>query len=136
MSESALFQCKFSFSRWPPLISLVVQDPNERAIGVSKPCCPACSELLAILSDDDDSNNGFVVHGCHITVLPMELPSWLPVPVLQAMVARFKGHLRVALIGLSETYSPPKVSPLRSTVSDDIYAGDVNRPSLLPCSTL
>lgn len=73
---------------------------------MSKPCCPACSELLAILSGDD--NYSFAIGGCHSKIFPVQLPPWLPVPVLQAMVARFKGHLQVALVELSEVYLLPQ----------------------------
>lgn len=67
-------------------------------IAMPKPCCPACWELLDVL--DDDGNGDFGICGHHDTVFPVELPSWLPVPVLRQMVTRFKGRLHDVLVTL------------------------------------
>jgi len=103
---------------------------------VSKPCCLACLELLAVLNDG--GNDSVAVRGCHGTVFPMELPSWLPVAVLQEMVTRFKGHLFSALKELLMIHSRPKVSPLiqhaNHTYTDN--PGSKNHPPLLQYSTL
>lgn len=94
---------------------------------MSKPCCFACSELLAVLSDG--GNKCFTVRGFHGTVFPMELPSWLPIAVLQEMVTQFKGHLFSALKELSALHSQPR-GPLLIR-ANDTYTGSNNRPPLL-----
>jgi hypothetical protein len=60
-------------------------------ISVSKLCCPVCWELLKILNDDGPQLS---FPGCHPTIYPVELPEWLPPPIVDKMTGLFKGYLR------------------------------------------
>jgi hypothetical protein len=99
---------------------------------VSKPCCAACAELLTVLSGDGD--HSFAVRACDNAVVPTELPSWLPVPLQQEMVTRFKGHLRIALMELLEAHARPwaRVSLLQHADHTNKAVSSKMCPSLLP----
>jgi hypothetical protein len=62
----------------------------SRGVGVSKNCCPVCSEVLDIWHDPDHQ---FRVRGRHPTIYPVELPPWLPNRILSSLVSRFRTHL-------------------------------------------
>jgi hypothetical protein len=73
-----------------------VQPPLDvTGFAISKLCCPICWELLQILRG---SSHSFMVRGYHTSFYPVELPSWLPVFVLEDMVRRFEEHLRRELV--------------------------------------
>jgi hypothetical protein len=58
---------------------------------VSKLCCPACQEFLAVL--DGVAKEYFFVRGHHSTPSLSELPAWLPESIVLAMVNRFRIRL-------------------------------------------
>ena len=49
-----------------------IQCLNAKTVGVSKPCCPACWDLMVVLRDGQEDR--FTVRGRHSTVNPVELP--------------------------------------------------------------
>jgi len=66
---------------------------------VSKLCCPICWDLLAILRGHTSE---FEVQGHHSTLYTVELPHWLPINILQELVARFKETLHIELTRLMD----------------------------------
>jgi hypothetical protein len=81
---------------------------------VSKPCCPACWELLDILRDETDQ---FAVAGRHTTIYPVELPHWLPDTVLEKMLVRFNMILLDQLYILDREHKRKRAQTL-SELSD------------------
>jgi hypothetical protein len=77
-------------------VLLVVQASQDKAIGVSKWCCLFCWELVTILANREDV--AIYVRNCHYNVYAVDLPAWLPVEILNEMVAQFQKHLRAALV--------------------------------------
>ena len=73
------------------LIYVYIQSLDQQLVAVSKPCCPACWELMAVLRGD--KHDQFMVRSRHSTVYPLQLPPWLPLDVCQEMVNRFWNHL-------------------------------------------
>ena len=77
-------------------------------MAVTKPCCPVCWELMAVLRGD--AENQFLVRSGNPTVYPIELPPWLPQSACEQMVDRFQKHLCTQLESM--------VSMDRATKSD------------------
>jgi hypothetical protein len=84
-------------------------DPT--VVAVSRLCCPTCWEFLQVLKNGDKIQENLWVHGHHSTLLPVELPDWLPANVLQEMVLRYRRHLSDKLGWFSRLKGLPGVKP-------------------------
>lgn len=60
-------------------------------ISVSKLCCPVCWTILGILNEDEPLLS---FPGCHSTIYPVELPTWLPSHIEDEITKRFRELLR------------------------------------------
>jgi hypothetical protein len=49
-----------------------------------------CWELLQILNEDEPRLS---FTGCHPIIYPVELPKWLPSPIVDKMTKQFQAHL-------------------------------------------
>ena len=63
-------------------------------ISVSKLCCPVCWTILGILNEDEPLLS---FPGCHSTIYPVELPTWLPSHIEDEITKRFRDLLRQEL---------------------------------------
>lgn len=83
----------------------MVQQLNNARIGVSKLCCPVCWDLLSILKNERSKNGqekGLVVCGRHPTLHEVDLPRWLSLEVLKAMVDQYESKLYEELMGMAK----------------------------------
>lgn len=71
-------------------------------IGVSRLCCPVCSELLSILAHPNirPGEDTFNIDGFHSVISVTELPPWLPKSVLEEMLVYFSKVLCSQLVQL------------------------------------
>jgi hypothetical protein len=83
-----------------PYPHTTTQGVNRTFIGVSKRCCPVCTQLLDILFPQQAERLHLV--GSHRTIYPCSLPPWMPVDVVQKMVDIFGAMLREILQELTE----------------------------------
>ena len=72
-------------------------------IGVSKCCCPACSNFLQLISAAPDKQP-FLVWGSHSNVTACTLLPWTPSHIVDLMVNIFEDQLRKDLIALMLVY--------------------------------
>lgn len=75
------------------LIDYHTKTLQNRAISVSKLCCPVCWELLRTMKEKLELPNQFTVRGCHSNIYPVVLPKWLPQDIIDKMVGIFRRHL-------------------------------------------
>jgi hypothetical protein len=110
---------------------------SQKDVAVSKPCCPACWDIMEALRTNGNSDV-FKVRSCHPTVYPVELPVWLPKEVQkfrgylveQLQIMDLKNYLRGPgpFLGHRHTYSIESDSGLSIasgvTESSDLQAGE------------
>lgn len=103
---------------------------------MSQLCCPVCWELLDVLRGTGKDLN---VRGRHPTILPVQLPPWLPRNVMEEMVARFESFLLQDITSMMQ--EPAKRHPSHpflpsSTIASHEYdyAVEIGFPSILPPS--
>jgi hypothetical protein len=87
-------------------------DLSQKTVAVSKPCCPACWDLMDVLRGREKDH--FLVHSRHSTVYPVELPLWLPKDACQEMVFRFQKHLFKLWLLLNPSQTPRQWTTRRS----------------------
>src|ERR1700677_1675999 len=87
------------------------QNLNPRFILLSCLSCPTCWELLSVLGA---GTADFKVRGHHTSVLPTELPGWLPADVVNVLLLQFRDYLCQELTVLMEQSN--RDSPLISQI--------------------
>jgi len=90
---------------------------DKSLIGVSKRCCPVCTQLLCLLSPDDPID----IRGSHRTIYPCSLPPWLPVATIKDMVTIYERLLLGILRNLVEK-SPGARRPSGDSKTASIYS--------------
>jgi len=86
-------------------------------VSVSKLCCPVCWELFQVLRMDKS------IRGCHPCITPTVLPETLPSHISEAMVDRFRAHLRGQLRHLLSSNTVPMLTGQhRRNVSESGYS--------------
>ena len=76
-----------------------MKQKHPSVIGVSKRCCPICSQFLVELSDWV-CGKPILVHGGHSSITPCTLPPWTPPEVVNKMIKHFGHMLREDLLML------------------------------------
>jgi hypothetical protein len=69
-------------------LTALLQLLDDRAIAVSKLCCPTCWVLLGVLRGHN--SNTFLIHGHHNSFYPVGIPEWLPIKYMRAMLQTFE----------------------------------------------
>jgi hypothetical protein len=91
---------------------------DRTIIAVSKRCCPVCWELLDILRGH---SKRFHVRGCHITLFPVELPSWFSEDHVDEMISRFKQIVQDELVDMMVyVRTPSRPSDVDSTTGSHV----------------
>jgi len=93
-----------------------LRDIDSSSIAVSKPCCPVCWELLSTLRDD--GSHDFHVDGHHKTLFQVELPSWLPLEVVQKLTEKFEGYLLLQIKTLMTNHGRHPITPSGQSAHD------------------
>lgn len=92
---------------------------RQTEIGVSKLCCPVCTELLSLFDESRELETQFNVRGSHSVMTFTELPSWLPPDVIDSMLTRFgvilSTELRILLVNAANAI--PRTASHQRTVS-------------------
>jgi hypothetical protein len=88
-------------------------------MGVSKPCCPVCTEILA------GTANPFFFRSSHEVLTACTLPNWVPASIALAAVDYYKVRLRIALDELVTSQTLPR-NRFNSIQSDAISLGSVD----------
>ena len=96
-------------------------------MAVSKFCCPACWELLAILRQL--KGGGLDTRGRHSTVYPVELPPWLPHDVLDALLWRFRELTRTELEKMVQKFNSRGTHHARSPSEESSSAASTSSNS-------
>jgi hypothetical protein len=71
---------------------------DVKDLSVSKLCCPVCWDLLEILRDGQMDT--LQVQGHHSVLYDVELPPWLPINILEKMVAKYTAYAKTELKNL------------------------------------
>ncbi|KIM72908.1 hypothetical protein PILCRDRAFT_736132 [Piloderma croceum F 1598] len=93
-----------------------LQDIDISSIAVSKPCCPVCWELFSTLRDDNSPD--FCVGGHHQTLFQVELPSWLPLKVVETLTHKFEGYLLSQITILMKSHGRHAINPSGQSAHD------------------
>ena len=89
-------------------------------IGISKPSCPVCLEVLSTLS------NTFIFRGSHSTLSACTLPTWLPIDVIDGAVKTFGAQLREDLVRLVGRQDIPKLVRPKTSQSETLSLESVD----------
>ena len=100
-------------STFLPYPSDILQNVGD-IIGISKPSCPVCLEVLSTLS------NSFIFRGSHNTISKCTLPTWLPIDVIDSVAKTFGAQLREDLVRLVGRRDIPTLCRPKSSQSETL----------------
>jgi hypothetical protein len=82
----------------------------------------------------DDNSPDFSVDGHHQTLFQVELPSWLPLKVVQTLTQKFEGYLLSLITTLMKSHGRHTINPSGQSVHDfssDSSDGEKDQSSAL-----